>query len=68
MLFLPCFSFRLAFFFLGFKSMDMEEDCEEGDNFLLCNCDSFRGEGVWGLFSLVVKDWGILAYWILLND
>ena len=71
MLFFRYFSFAFAFFFLGFSSIEMEEDWEEeegGDNFLFCNRESFMGEGVWGGIGFEVEGRGILANWISSKD
>ena len=68
MLFFRYFSFAFAFFFLGFSSIEMEEDWEEGDNFLFCNRESFMGEGVWGEIGFEVEGRGILANWISSKD
>ena len=46
----------------------MEDDWEEGDNFLFCNLDSSREEGVWGEFGFEEGCWGILTNWILSKD
>ena len=35
--------------------MDMVDDCEEGDSFLFCSWESFRGEGVWGCFLWLLR-------------
>ena len=55
MLFFQCFSFKLAFFFLGFRSMDMVDNCEERDNFFFVVRNRLGVKGFGGCFICLLR-------------